>query len=54
MTQVALKHLRMLSLDEAHYTTDANKAPLAAQALQRLGYYVKDDYLEDILDTTGK
>ena len=39
--------------DEAHYTTDANKAPLAAQALQRLGYYVKDDYLEDILDTTG-
>ena len=33
--------------DEAHYTTNANQAPLAAQTLQRLGYYMKEDYLDD-------
>ena len=35
--------------DEAHHTTDAGKAPLAAQTLQRLGYYIKEDYINDII-----
>ena len=35
--------------DEAHHTTDAGKAPLAAQTLQRLGYYIKEDYINDIM-----
>ena len=35
--------------DEAHFTTTAAETPIAAQTLQRLGYYVKEDYLDDIV-----
>jgi dUTP pyrophosphatase len=34
--------------DEAHMTVPASKAPLAAQTLQRLGYYSKEDWIEDL------
>jgi deoxyuridine 5'-triphosphate nucleotidohydrolase len=34
--------------DEAHFSQPANKAPLAAQTLQRLGYYAKEDWIEPI------
>ncbi len=33
--------------DEAHFTTPANKAPIAAQTLQRLGYYAKEDWIAE-------
>ena len=33
--------------DEAHMTVPANKAPLAAQALQRLGYYARETWIDD-------
>ncbi len=33
--------------DEAHFTTPANKAPIAAQTLQRLGYYAKEDWIKE-------
>ena len=33
--------------DEAHMSVPAGKAPLAAQALQRLGYYVKESWVND-------
>ena len=32
--------------DEAHMTVPANKAPLAAQALQRLGYYAREQWID--------
>ena len=33
--------------DEAHMTTPASKAPLAAQALQRLGYHMNESWIMD-------
>ena len=33
--------------DEAHMTVPAGHAPLAAQALQRLDYFVKETKVED-------
>ena len=33
--------------DKAHMSVPAGKAPLAAQALQRLGYYVKESWVSD-------
>ena len=33
--------------DEAHMTVPAGHAPLAAQALQRLGYYVKETWVDE-------
>ena len=33
--------------DEAHMTVPAAKAPLAAQALQRLGYYTRESWIDD-------
>ena len=36
--------------DEAHMTTPANKAPIAAQTLQRLGYYAKEDWIQEVED----
>jgi deoxyuridine 5'-triphosphate nucleotidohydrolase len=32
--------------DEAHMTVPAGRAPLAAQALQRLGYYVRETWID--------
>ncbi len=37
--------------DEAHFSQPASKAPLAAQTLQRLGYYSKEDWN---IDESGK
>ena len=34
--------------DEAHMTTPAGYAPLAAEALQRLGYHVKETWVEEV------
>ena len=34
--------------DEAHMSTPANRAPLAAQTLQRLGYYAKEDWIKEV------
>ena len=31
--------------NEAHMSVPAGRAPLAAQALQRLGYYVKESWI---------
>ena len=36
-----------LVFDEAHFSQPAHKAPLAAQTLQRLGYYAKEDWIKD-------
>ncbi len=36
--------------DEAHFTTPANKAPIAAQTLQRLGYYAKEDWIREAVE----
>ena len=33
--------------DEAHMTVPASHAPLAAQALQRLGYYTRESWIDD-------
>jgi deoxyuridine 5'-triphosphate nucleotidohydrolase len=46
-----IKTATYVIFDEAHFTTDAGKAPLAAQTLQRLGYYVKEDYIDDIIQS---
>jgi dUTP pyrophosphatase len=45
--------------DEAHFTVPASQAPLAAQTLQRLGYYAKEDWKDGLFikfndDATGK
>ncbi len=32
--------------DEAHMTVPANKAPLAVQALQRIGYYAREQWID--------
>ena len=37
--------------DEAHMSVPASKAPLAAQTLQRLGYYSKEDWIKEEFDT---
>jgi len=37
---------RHVLFDEAHMTVPAGKAPLAAQALQRLGYYVRESWID--------
>jgi dUTP pyrophosphatase len=34
--------------DKAHMTIPVSKAPLAAQTLQRLGYYSKEDWIEEL------
>ena len=34
--------------NEAHMTAPANKAPIAAQTLQRLGYYAKEDWIQEV------
>lgn len=34
--------------DEAHMSEAASKAPLAAQTLQRLGYYANEDYVDEV------
>ena len=44
-----IKTATYVIFDEAHFTTEAGKAPIAAQTLQRLGYYVKEDYIDDII-----
>ena len=43
-----IKTATYVIFDEAHFTTEAGKAPMVAQTLQRLGYYVKEDYIDDI------
>ena len=40
--------------DEAHMSVAASKAPLAAQTLQRLGYYSKEDWIKDSFDNEQK
>ena len=38
--------------DEAHMTVPAAQAPLAAQALQRLGYYTRESWIDaDVMQT---
>ena len=37
---------RHVLFDEAHMTVPAAKAPFAAQALQRLGYYVRESWID--------
>ena len=36
--------------DEAHMSVAASKAPLAAQTLQRLGYYSKEDWIKETFE----
>ena len=43
-----IKSATHIIFDEAHFTTPANKAPLAAQSLQRLGYYAKEDWVKEV------
>ena len=33
-------------IDEAHMSVPANKAPLAAQSLQRLSYYAREQWID--------
>ena len=40
--------------DEAHMSVAASKAPLAAQTLQRLGYYSKEDWVTETFNTAQK
>ena len=40
--------------DEAHMTVPAGHAPLAAQALQRLGYYVNESWVDDAVKEQGE
>jgi deoxyuridine 5'-triphosphate nucleotidohydrolase len=42
----AVKTGQHVMFDEAHMTVPAGRAPLAAQALQRLGYYVKESWID--------
>ena len=36
--------------DEAHMSNRSGTAPLAAQTLQRLGYYTREDWIDDIVN----
>ena len=36
--------------DKAHMTDKAAHAPLAAQTLQRLGYYTREDWIDDVVN----
>ena len=40
--------------DEAHMATSAKNAPMAAQTLQRLGYYAREEWIDEVIksDTT--
>ena len=49
-----LKTATHLIFDEAHFTAPGNKAPIAAQTLQRLGYYAKEDWIQEVIDDDAK
>ena len=45
----AVKSGQHVMFNEAHMTVPAGRAPLAAQALQRLGYYVRESWIDQEL-----
>jgi deoxyuridine 5'-triphosphate nucleotidohydrolase len=46
-----IKNATHVIFDEAHMTEKAAQAPLAAQTLQRLGYYAREDWIDDVVNT---
>ena len=44
-----IKTATYVIFDEAHFTSKPADTPIATQTLQRLGYYKKEAYIEDIL-----
>ena len=43
-----------LIFDEAHYSVPARKAPLSAEALQRLGYYNREQWIDENVQSQFK
>jgi hypothetical protein len=45
-----LKLATHVIFDEAHLSSKSKDVPLAAETLQRLGYYAREDWLDDIVE----